>query len=109
LRAAVTLSQPVLQRVIQSFSKAATEAPMTAQPSTPPRPAMAEFNQAKLLELRDFLKASDMRALTAYEQLSHAMEESKAADLHSLHAAMAVFDFAQAAQVCDDLLADYQK
>jgi HPt (histidine-containing phosphotransfer) domain-containing protein len=102
LRGAVTHTQTTMGQIVQSLS----------QSKAGPAPSLAEgaISQATgatltgLRELRDLLKASDMRAVAAYEclQLTHAETDSE--DLKHLHQAMTVFDFSQAAQICDTLI-----
>ncbi len=104
LRQSVSVTQHIMQQIAQ---RCMTEKDFVhdADLSELAR-SITSVDQAQLAELRNLLQASDMQALEVFNALLPSLKQCHAAQAHKLSAAMAAFDFQQAAQICSGMLSD---
>jgi hypothetical protein len=102
LRSAVAKTQSVMGQIAKSCEL--TGSNQAPAPPVAPMPNPSLTNLDELRELRKLLKAADMHALAVHEQLQLHHDKGQSADFKRLSLAMAAFDFAQAAQICDTLI-----
>jgi PAS domain S-box-containing protein len=105
VRAAVLATQGVLNQVMQSLEGNTAPAAHPATAGQIASTAAAEADEwAQLRLLQVLLASADMQALEAFEALEAQARSIPPDALEALRQAMAVFDFASAAQVCEALL-----
>ncbi len=102
LRAAINVTQTVMNIVAQSLEPA-------PNPPPPRLPVPSAANAltsclTQLRELHDLLEASDMHALSVYEDLWPALAQADPGLRQQLESAMSTFNFAYAAGACASLI-----